>query len=254
MQNLKLSNSGKSLPFSKGPYKPGQTQSLLSSNLESLSLLGQSTAASADPKGQVLRQVRLSQGLDPSVLASQACISLAQLYELEEGWDSRFYSPSLRQQAARKVSRILGLNWDDPNLAASLHLTGRKVVHMQRPAAHPVRSVLSSAEVSEFGSGRDGHLFDQSASRSELKDNGPEPSLAALLSTASADIVDVPASAAHFQEDVSARHNSGSVTLRIFVFVFVLIVAAAAMAGYLGGIDVAQVSTWLNTLIGDLPH
>jgi hypothetical protein len=246
MQNLKLSNSGKSLPFSKGPYRPGQTQSLLSSNLESLSLLGQSTAASADPKGQVLRQVRLSQGLDPSVLASQACISLAQLYELEEGWDSRFYSPSLRQQAARKVSRILGLNWDDPNLAASLHLTGRKVVQMQRPAAHPVRSVLSSAEVSEFGSSHDGHLIDQGASGSEHRDDGPEQSLAALLSTASADSVDVPASDAHFQEDVSARHNSGSVTL--WIFVFVLMLTAAAMAGYFWSNDTAQVLAWLNTL------
>jgi hypothetical protein len=253
MQNLKLSNSGKSLPFSKGPYKPGQTQSLLSSNLESLSLLGQSTAASADPKGQVLRQVRLSLGLDPSVLASQSCISLAQLYELEEGWDSRFYSPSLRQQAARKVSRILGLEWDDPNLAARLHLKGRKVVQMQRPAAHPVLSVLSSAEVSELGCSTV-HLIEQGASHSEPRDNGPEQSLAALLSTASADSVDVSASAAHFQEDVSAHHNSGSVTLRIFVFVFVLMVTAAAMAGYFWSIDAAQVSAGLNTLIGDPPY
>lgn len=94
MQNLMLSNSSRYFQVFKGPYRPGQAQSLLSSNLEALAILGHCTAKSADPKRQVLSHVRLSQGIDPSVLASEACISLAQLYELEEGLASRFYSPS----------------------------------------------------------------------------------------------------------------------------------------------------------------
>lgn len=244
MQNLRLTDSGKHLSFSKGPYKPGQTHSLLSSNLDALSMLGHGTAVSADPKGQVLRQVRLSQGIDPSVLASQSCISLAQLYELEEGLDTRFYSPSLRQQAARKVSGILGLNWDEPNLGTSLHSFTRKVVQMQRPAAIVTRSVSASPAPAEPVHGFEAALVDHKAAHSEPKFHGSEQSLAVLLSTASADSVDSLESTEHLRADLPHRQNSGAVTYTVIFFS--LLLATGLLAAYFWPQETAQMWAWLQ--------
>lgn len=66
-----------------------------------------------DVRGQALRQLRMQKSWDAVSLATQACISLRQLYQLESGETSLFYSQSLRNQAGRRVAAILGARWDN---------------------------------------------------------------------------------------------------------------------------------------------
>lgn len=114
---------------------PGLTRTLQNANKEALHLLGQAMGTPGDPKGRVLRQLRLQIGIDPSILATQACMSLSQLYELEEGGISLFYSDSLRRQAGRRVARLLGADWDSLALEErdKSHPTASNVVPLQRP-------------------------------------------------------------------------------------------------------------------------
>jgi transcriptional regulator with XRE-family HTH domain len=92
----------------------GQLQSrpLSQANEEALLLLGNQTQNVSDPHGQCLRQARLKQGKSPAELATLACISLAQLYELESGRNTLFYTPDFALQAKRRVARLLGEDWD----------------------------------------------------------------------------------------------------------------------------------------------
>jgi transcriptional regulator with XRE-family HTH domain len=89
-----------------------QRRSLQAANEVSLQLSGNQVGLSQDPQGQRLRQIRKAQGLDPARVATEACISLGQLYELETGGRRLFYSDTLRQQAGRRVATILGSDWD----------------------------------------------------------------------------------------------------------------------------------------------
>jgi hypothetical protein len=118
---------------------PGQTRTLQTANKEALNHLGLPSETPGDPKGRVLRQLRLQIGIDPSLLATQACMSLSQLYELEDGGNSRFYSDSLRRQAGRRVARLLGADWDNMELAERNFVhTSSNVVPLQRPIVSPV--------------------------------------------------------------------------------------------------------------------
>ncbi len=65
-----------------------------------------------DPRGVALRQLREHHQLDAVLLATQACISLRQLYQLESGESSLFYNDALRDQAGRRVSSLLGVEWE----------------------------------------------------------------------------------------------------------------------------------------------
>ncbi len=98
--------------------------------------LGDASSPSQDPCGQVLRNMRISQQWDPSALATRACLSLAQLYELETGGDTLFYSPSLRLQAAKKVSLLLGTQWDAIVAKYSIKVTAH--AHVPTQAAQHV--------------------------------------------------------------------------------------------------------------------
>ena len=89
-----------------------QTRPLSQANQEALLSLGNPSAPSSDPQGQCLRQMRLKQGKNPAELATQACISLAQLYGLESGAHNLFYTPDFALQAKRRVARLLGVDWD----------------------------------------------------------------------------------------------------------------------------------------------
>lgn len=66
-----------------------------------------------DVRGQTLRLLRLQKNWEAASLATQACLSLRQLYQLENGETSLFYSKSLRNQAGRRVATILGVQWDE---------------------------------------------------------------------------------------------------------------------------------------------
>lgn len=133
MQELKFMPFNRTPFLVRNPMRPGQNESLLLANRSSLSHMGQGNENSNDPKGRLLRQLRVSQNFDPAELATQACISLAQLYELELGLSERFYSPSLREQAARRVAQLLHADWD--HLEKSVHTIKsiNKVIHLQRP-------------------------------------------------------------------------------------------------------------------------
>lgn len=74
--------------------------------------LQEAPASSSDPQGQALRELRIRRDMDPVLLATQACISLRQLLQLESGETSLFYSKSLRNQAGRRVATLLGAQWD----------------------------------------------------------------------------------------------------------------------------------------------
>ena len=120
---------------------PGQTRTLQTANKEALHHLGLPSDTPGDPKGRVLRHLRLQMGIDPSVLATQACMSLSQLYELEDGGNSRFYSDSLRRQAGRRVAKLLGADWDHMELEVlNFSHTSSNVVPLQRPGSAPISS------------------------------------------------------------------------------------------------------------------
>jgi len=92
--------------------RPGQKQLLSQANERASSLYDSPPVESRDPQGIALRQLRLAKNLDAATLASQACLSVPQLYELESGESSLFYSSSLRNQAGRRVARLLDADWD----------------------------------------------------------------------------------------------------------------------------------------------
>ncbi len=120
MQDLKPTSFGKTLILLKSQPLPGQITSLLHANQLALSHLGPGTSSSSNEKGSLLRSIRLDRGIDPALLATEACISLAQLYAIETGEEGLFYSPLLREQTARRVAHLLQVDWN--NLSAQ-HLT-----------------------------------------------------------------------------------------------------------------------------------
>lgn len=65
-------------------------------------------------QGDLLREWRVSQNWDVTVLAIQSNLSVAQITELESGGCAHFYTPAIKESAARKVARLLG---GDPALA-----------------------------------------------------------------------------------------------------------------------------------------
>ena len=70
------------------------------------------TVASSDPHGNILRRMRVTYGIDPVALATLACISVNQLYELENGQQSLFHSTTSRNIAARRVAELMGSDWE----------------------------------------------------------------------------------------------------------------------------------------------
>lgn len=59
-------------------------------------------------RGELLREWRVSQRCDVTALASRANLSVAQILQLESGGSSLFYTPAIKENAARKVAHLLG--------------------------------------------------------------------------------------------------------------------------------------------------
>jgi hypothetical protein len=55
-----------------------------------------------------LRQLRAASGVEETWLARTACLSVAQVRQLEEGGESLFYSPTIKRQAYKRLLMILG--------------------------------------------------------------------------------------------------------------------------------------------------
>ena len=114
---------------------------LLAANTRAQAEIGMpSDGARQDVRGQTLRLLRMQQNWDAAVLATQACISLRQLYQLENGETTLFYSQSLRNQAGRRVTALLGAKWDElgqapaPAPAAAVQDKALKLVQPQLAA------------------------------------------------------------------------------------------------------------------------
>jgi hypothetical protein len=113
---------------------------LLLANKNTERFIGQQSTESDDPCGGVLRRLRTQQGLEAFVVASRACITVWQLYELETGKDSLFYTPGLRRKAAQRVAAILGSNWDDIAAGRMVMKAGSGPaarLHLLKPPASP---------------------------------------------------------------------------------------------------------------------
>ena len=113
MSNLKSWTSPESGSVLARNHRKAPHGALLAANTRAQSELGLPTdSVHQDLRGQTLRLLRMQQNWDPAILATQACISIRQLYQLECGETSLFYSQSLRNQAGRRVATILGAQWD----------------------------------------------------------------------------------------------------------------------------------------------
>jgi transcriptional regulator with XRE-family HTH domain len=86
---------------------------LLQANKNLEKFIGDQNSDTNDRFGRVLRRLRVHHGVEASVLASKACITVWQLYELETGKDTLFYTPGLRYKAAQRVAEFLGTDWSD---------------------------------------------------------------------------------------------------------------------------------------------
>jgi hypothetical protein len=181
---------------------PGLTRTLQNANKEALHLLGQAMDTPGDPKGRVLRQLRLQMGIDPSILATQACMSLSQLYELEEGGISLFYSDSLRRQAGRRVAHLLGADWDSLALEEreKPHPTASNVVplqrtavvtpaasiapaHVQTPQALPQSITMSADEPSQTSTANESHAVHMGLTTPAIETLLVEPPTLPLITT-----------------------------------------------------------------------
>lgn len=107
-----------------------------------------------------LRQLREAAGMDMLVLARTACLSVAQVRQLEtEGIDSLFYSDAIKRQAYRRLLMILGAEppsvelpdaMRDPHQVAEAHLTtlDQIVAMSHQPAMNRTTSDVLKSGVS----------------------------------------------------------------------------------------------------------
>lgn len=99
-------------------------------------------------RGERLRELRESKGLDLESLAKRLALSPAQLRQLESNQGSLFYSDAIRLATARKVSEFLGetLVLEPAPPATEEQTQGLAEAQVQTPAvqAPPARSELTS--------------------------------------------------------------------------------------------------------------
>lgn len=151
MSNLKSWTSPESGSVLARNHRKAPHGALLAANTRAQSELGLPTdSVHQDLRGQTLRLLRMQQNWDPAILATQACISLRQLYQLECGETSLFYSQSLRNQAGRRVATILGAQWDaleqtTPPTVQDKHLKLVSTTATENPA--PAQQPLASLEI-----------------------------------------------------------------------------------------------------------
>lgn len=88
-------------------------------------------------RGERLRELRESKGLDLESLAKRLALSPAQLRQLESNQGSLFYSDAIRFATARKVSEFLGetLVFEPAPLATEEQTQGSADAQVQTPAA-----------------------------------------------------------------------------------------------------------------------
>jgi hypothetical protein len=158
------------------PFEPNRSQvlkhvrplhrhrNLLQANKHAENFIGHQSPDTDDPFGRVLRQLRNQKGIEACVVASNACISVWQLYELETGKDTFFYTAGLRNKAAHRVAEFLGGNWSEilkgsfkvetaPTHTAHVHVLKTPLTEARTSsafAAHqPLQSPLGGAQTTQ---------------------------------------------------------------------------------------------------------
>ena len=147
--NVEIPNEGSRSTVLKQVKSLHIKRHLLQANKNLETFIGDQNSDTNDPFGRVLRRLRVHKGLQASVVASKACISVWQLYELETGKDTLFYTPGLRIKAAQRVAEFLGTDWSEillgrvivravPTPTAQLHLlkTKRAGERLNNPQAY----------------------------------------------------------------------------------------------------------------------
>ena len=116
-----------------------------------------------------LKNLREAAGLDMHALAAKSNLSVAQIRQLEEGGETLFYSPQIKQQAMRRVIRLLETpespDAQEPVQPERSHHTGTQVIDniirlseqnlkshlvtsaVRRPGASPAKMFLLAAVV-----------------------------------------------------------------------------------------------------------
>lgn len=154
MPNLNDWNSRAGVLAVASQRKNYPSGALMAANQRAHAEITHSDAPSRDARGGQLRLLRTRQDMDPVWLATQACISVRQLYQLENGETSLFYSEGLRNQAGRRVAFLLGAQWDalaqlDQTTSAPAAVPDRVLRLVSGPAAAtPLPGVGPSAPAS----------------------------------------------------------------------------------------------------------
>jgi hypothetical protein len=147
--NVEIPNEGSRSKVLKQVKSLHIKRHLLQANKNLETFIGDQNSDTNDPFGRVLRRLRIHKGLEAYVVASKACITVWQLYELETGEDTLFYTPGLRLKASQRVAEFLGTNWSEillgrvivravPTPTAQLHLlkTKRAGERLNNPQAY----------------------------------------------------------------------------------------------------------------------
>ena len=148
-QNVEIPNEGSRSTVLKQVKSLHIKRHLLQANKNLETFIGDQNSDTNDPFGRVLRRLRIHKGLEAYVVASKACITVWQLYELETGEDTLFYTPGLRLKASQRVAEFLGTDWSEillgrvivravPTPTAQLHLlkTKRAGERLNSPQAY----------------------------------------------------------------------------------------------------------------------
>ena len=147
--NVEIPNEGSRSTVLKQVKSLHIKRHLLQANKNLETFIGDQNSDTNDPFGRVLRRLRIHKGLEAYVVASKACITVWQLYELETGEDTLFYTPGLRLKASQRVAEFLGTDWSEillgrvivravPTPTAQLHLlkTKRAGERLNNPQAY----------------------------------------------------------------------------------------------------------------------
>lgn len=103
---------------------------------ENISASHRSVYDTCDP--DYLRRLREASGVEETWLARTACLSLAQVRQLEEGGESLFYSPTIKRQAYKRLLMLLGA--EPPSATVDV------VAALEPSAVHDLNEIIAMGE------------------------------------------------------------------------------------------------------------
>lgn len=103
---------------------------------ENISASHRSVYDTCDP--DYLRRLREASGVEETWLARTACLSLAQVRQLEEGGESLFYSPTIKRQAYKRLLMLLGA--EPPSVTVDV------VAAVEPSVVHDLNEIIAMGE------------------------------------------------------------------------------------------------------------